>query len=161
MRGAMLFVAGVIAGLGAQAVVGQPRGRDIVSLNHVAIGVDDFEATTRFYRDVMGFPEAFAFTEADGKPYLSYFQINRSTFIEVMPAGGERPRGFIHYGLEVTNLDALVKRLRAQGVQVRDPSVSPRTRTRIAVATMKEGTTVELLEMGPDSMHRKVMDAWK
>ena len=159
MRGALLFVLGTLVGVGAQSVGGQQR--DIISLNHVAISVDNFAEASEFYARVMGFTEAFAFREPDGRPALSYFQVNRSTFIELMPATPDRPAGFVHVGLEVANLDALVKRLRARGMDVRDPGVSPRTRSRIAVAKTPQGTGVELLEFGPDSLHRQVMDAWK
>ena len=73
----------------------------------------------------------------------------------------DRPAGFVHFGLETTNLDELVKRLRSVGIDVRDPVVSTRTKSRIAMATTPQGTGVELLEFGPDSLHRKVIDAWK
>jgi catechol 2,3-dioxygenase-like lactoylglutathione lyase family enzyme len=87
--------------------------------------------------------------------------VNRNTFIELMPVTAERPAGFVHFGLEVTQLDGLVKRLRAAGMDVRDPAVSPRTKTRIAAARTPQGTSVELLEFGPDSLHRKAIAAWK
>jgi catechol 2,3-dioxygenase-like lactoylglutathione lyase family enzyme len=159
MRSAFLLAVGVVIGAGIQTAVGQQRG--IVGLNHVAIAVQDFEAASRFYSKGMGFPEAFAFREPDGTPTLSYFQINRNTFIELMPVTPQRPAGFVHFGLEVTDLDDVVRRLRAAGMEVRDPSVSPRTKSRIAVARTPEGTTVELLEFGPDSLHRKIIEAWK
>jgi predicted enzyme related to lactoylglutathione lyase len=159
MRSALLLALGIVIGASAQNLVGQQR--DITSLNHVAIAVENFGAATKFYTDVMGFPEAFAFREPDGRPTLSYFQVNRNTFIELMPATPERPAGFVHFGLEVANLDATVTRLRATGMQVRDPVVSPRTRSRVAVANTPQGTGLELLEFGTDSLHRKVMDAWK
>jgi hypothetical protein len=44
---------------------------------------------------------------------------------------------------------------------VRAPSLSPRTGTRIAVASGPGGINMELLEFGPSSLHRKVIDAWK
>ena len=31
----------------------------------------------------------------------------------------------------------------------------------IAVAHAPDGTTIELMEFGPDSLHRKVMNDWK
>ena len=159
MRSALLLVLGVIIGAGAQTAIGQQR--DITSLNHVAIAVDNFDAAAKFYANSMGFPEAFAFREPDGRPALSYFQVNRNTFIELMPATAQRPAGFIHFGLEVANLDATVARLRSVGMKVGDPVVSSRTRSRVAAASTPQGTGVELLEFGPDSLHRKVMDAWK
>jgi hypothetical protein len=39
--------------------------------------------------------------------------------------------------------------------------LSPRTGTRIAQAIGPGGINMELLEMGPQSLHRKVIDNWK
>jgi catechol 2,3-dioxygenase-like lactoylglutathione lyase family enzyme len=159
MRSALSLVMGIVIGAGAATLAGQQR--DIVSLNHVAIAVADFDGASAFYGDVMGLPRAFAFREADGSPYLSYFQVNRNTFIELMPVTPRRPAGFVHFGLEVENVEAIANRLRARGVKVDDPSVSARTKSRIAVAHTPDGTTIELMEFGPDSLHRKVMNDWK
>jgi len=159
IRTVAFFVAGLLVGAALESGLAQER--PITGLNHVALSVENFDAASKFYAETMGLKEAFAFREADGTPYLTYFQINRDTFIELMPATASRPAGFVHVGLEVANLDATVKRLRAGGMQVRDPSVSPRTRTRIAVATTPQGTAMELLEFGPESLHRKVINAWK
>lgn len=162
MRSALFLVLGIIIGASAATVAGQPgQHRDIVSLNHVAIAVTDFDAASAFYRDVVGLPQAFAFREADGSPYLSYFQVNRNTFVELMGVTPQRPAGFVHFGLEVDDVDAVVKRLRARGVKVGDPGLSDRTKSRIAVAHSPDGTTIELMEFGPGSLHRKVMDDWR
>jgi catechol 2,3-dioxygenase-like lactoylglutathione lyase family enzyme len=159
MRSALCLVTGIIIGAGAVTAAGQRR--DIVSLDHVAIAVKDFDRLSAFYSDVMGLPTAFSFREADGSPYLSYFQVSRNTFVELMPVTAQRPAGFVHFGLEVDNVDAVANRLRAHGVKVGDASVSPRTRSKIAVAQAPDGTTIELMEFGPDSLHRKVIDNWR
>jgi catechol 2,3-dioxygenase-like lactoylglutathione lyase family enzyme len=159
MRTAFLLLVGAALGAWVQDVVGQQR--NIVSLNHVAIAVQNFDQTSEFYSQGLGFPVAFSFREPDGRPTLTYHQVSRNTFIELMPTAPDRPTGFVHFGLEVSNLDAVVKQLRGVGMDVRDPTVSPRTKSRIAVARTPEGSGVELLEFGPDSLHRKVMDSWK
>jgi catechol 2,3-dioxygenase-like lactoylglutathione lyase family enzyme len=159
MRAAALLLTGVIIGMSIQSVLAQ-QGR-IVALNHVAISVADYAAATRFYAKQMGFREAFSFREANGDPYFTYFQISRDTFLEVMQATPARPSGCPHFGLEVQNLDAVVDELRQRGVDVRPPSLSPRTGTRIAQAVGPGGINMELLEMGPASLHRKAIDAWK
>jgi len=150
---------GILVGVAAQSGLAQ-QGR-IVGLNHVAISVADYKGATDFYGKQMGFREAFAFREPDGSPYLTYFQINRDTFVEVMQATPQRPAGCPHFGLEVENLDSAVEQLRQRGVEVRAPSLSPRTGSRIAVASGPGGINMELLEFGPTSLHRKVIDAWK
>jgi predicted enzyme related to lactoylglutathione lyase len=159
MRAAALLLTGVIIGMSIQSALAQ-QGR-IVALNHVSISVADYAAATRFYAKQMGFREAFSFREANGDPYFTYFQISRDTFLEVMQATAARPAGCPHFGLEVQNLDAMVEQLKQRGVDVRAPSLSPRTGTRIAQAVGPGGINMELLEMGPKSLHRKVIDDWK
>jgi predicted enzyme related to lactoylglutathione lyase len=159
MRTATLFLAGLMAGMALESARAQQV--PIIGLNHVAISVADYSAATSFYAKQMGFREAFSFREADGSPYFTYFQISRDTFLEVMQATPARPAGCPHFGLEVQNLDSAIARLKQRGVDVRAPSLSPRTGTRIALATGPGGVNMELLEMGPDSLHRKVMSAWK
>jgi catechol 2,3-dioxygenase-like lactoylglutathione lyase family enzyme len=159
MRTALAFVTGIIVGLAVQPGWAQ-QGR-IVGLNHVAVSVADYAGAIEFYGERMGFREAFSFREADGSPYLTYFQVNRNTFVEVMQATPGRPAGCPHFGLEVEHLDSAIEQLRGRGVQVRDPSVSPRTGSRIAVASGPGGVDMELLEFGPQSLHRKVIESWK
>jgi catechol 2,3-dioxygenase-like lactoylglutathione lyase family enzyme len=159
MRSAIIFVTGLAIGVAVQSTVAQ-EGR-IRGLNHVAISVDDYVGATEFYARKMGFREAFSFRQPDGAPYFTYFQINRDTFVEVMQATPARPAGCPHFGLEVDSLDSVIAQLKQRGVQVRAPSVSPRTGSRSAVASGPGGVDIELFEFGPDSLHRKVMDAWK
>lgn len=159
MRTALVFVAGIVAGSSIATLTSQ--GGRIVGLNHAAISVADYAGATAFYAKQMGFREAFSFREQNGAPYFTYFQINKNTFLEVMQATPERPAGCPHFGLEVENLDSVVADLAKRGVQVRAPSLSPRTGTRIALVTAPGGVNIELLEMGPSSLHRKAIDGWK
>jgi len=162
MRDALVLVTGIVIGATIAAQPAQPAPpRDLVSLNHVAVAARDFDGMSAFYGDVLGLPAAFSFKQADGSPYLSYFQVNRDTFVELMGVTAQRPAGFVHFGLEVDNVDAVVNRLRARGVKVGDPSVSARTNAKIAVAHAPDGTTIELMELGPDSLQRRVMNDWR
>lgn len=159
LRSTVVFLAGLVAGAGIESVLAQQEG--IAGLNHVAVSVADYTTATSFYAKQMGFREAFSFRDANGAPYFTYFQINRDTFLEVMQATPERPAGCPHFGLEVQNLDSVVAQLQRRGVEVRPPSVSPRTGTRIALAIGPGGVNMELLEMGPGSLHRKAIESWK
>jgi catechol 2,3-dioxygenase-like lactoylglutathione lyase family enzyme len=159
MRSVVVFVSGLLVGVAIES--GFAQGGRITGLNHVAVSVTDYAAATNFYGRQMGFREAFSFREANGAPYFTYFQVNRDTFVEVMQATPDRPAGCPHFGLEVQGLDAVIDQLKARGVQIRAPSVSPRTATRTAVASGPGGVNIELLEFGPDSLHRRVIDGWK
>ena len=158
MRGILLVIVGLCVGIGLGKA--QPVERDIVSLNHIAIAVEDLDAEAVFFSDVLGFPEAFSVVDQDGATMLAYHQINRSTFVELLPVTAGRPAGFAHFGLEVTNADAVIKRLEAAGANVRSPFLSSFTGARIGGAESPSGAFFEVLEFGPDSLPRKAMDAW-
>jgi catechol 2,3-dioxygenase-like lactoylglutathione lyase family enzyme len=159
MNRVIMFATGLAVGVAMQYTFAQQAR--IRGLNHVAISVDDYAGATDFYGRKLGFREAFSFRQPDGTPYFTYFQVNRDTFVEVMQATPARPAGCPHFGLEVENLDSVIGQLKQRGVQVGASSVSPRTRSRSALATGPGGVNIELFEFGPESLHRRVMDAWK
>ncbi len=109
----------------------------------------------------MGFREAFAFREPNGKPILTYLQISRDTFLEIQPATAEHPAGFSHIGIEMMDAKAAVARLRRMGVKVNDVTPSTNSGALLTNVTDPEGIRSELLEFGPTPMQRKAMNAWK
>lgn len=131
-----------------------------LALNHVAISVPDLDEGIRYYTKALGLKEAFTFRDSRGSP-LSYLQISRDTFLELQGATAERPPGLIHIGLEVADLRASIPRFKAGGLIVRDPSTSARTGAVISQAEGLGGLRFELLEFGPDSLQRKVINDWK
>lgn len=159
MRGSVLFVAGLMVG-SLMPGTGAQTKPDPLALNHIAISVPDLDEGIRFYTRALGLKEAFTFRDDRGRP-LSYLQINRDTFLELQPATADRPPGFIHIGLEVDRLSRVIPEFRRGGLEVQDPSESARTKALISQATGMNGLRFELLEFGPDSLQRKVMNAWK
>jgi len=159
MRGFLLLVLGLSAGFGIGR--SRPIEHEIVSLNHVAIAVEDFDAETAFYSDVLGFPEAFVFRDEDGAPVFGYFQINESTFVELVPVQPGRPAGLVHFGIEARDADSVVAHLRRAGVKAGDPALSSFTGSIVANAASPSGTSFEVLEFGPESLTRKAMESWR
>ncbi len=159
MRGFTLFAAGLAAGLAIQLTGAQSKN-DSLKLNHVAVSVPDLDEGIKFYTRALGLKEAFTFRDSQGRP-LSYLQISRDTFLELQQAAPGRPPGFIHIGIEVENLRAVLPEFKRNGLQVQDPNESARTKALISQATGQNGLSFELLEFGPDSLQRKVINAWK
>src|SRR6266478_4235046 len=94
MRGLMIFVAGTVLG----SFMTQPSAalQEKVTglrLNHFGIYVKDLDESINFYTKTMGFREAFSVKDKDGKPTITYLQINRDTFLELAPATAERGVG--------------------------------------------------------------------
>ena len=160
MRGAVLFVAGILVGLAVQTTVAQKRTE--VYVNHVGLSVPSVDAALAFYTQKMGFREAFRQTSPEGKLVSAYVQVSKNTFIELQEANAQRPAGVNHFGLAVDSIEDAVKMFRAGGATSSDPGApSAFSHARLANVTDLNGLRIELAELGPDSLQRKAMDSWK
>jgi catechol 2,3-dioxygenase-like lactoylglutathione lyase family enzyme len=160
MRGLFLFLAGLLVGLIVQVAIAQNQNRGIVGLNHVAISVPNLDEAVAYYTKTMGFPEAFRNLDEKGQPTLVYVQISRNTFLELQPAGADRPPGINHFGVVVENMDAATKMFKQRGANVAEIRVSP-TKAILSNIADPSGVRMELLELPPESQHRQAMERWK
>jgi catechol 2,3-dioxygenase-like lactoylglutathione lyase family enzyme len=155
-----LFSAGLLAGVAIQNAVGQSGGTGVVALNHVGISVPNLDEAVAYYTKTLGFPEAFRAVNDAGQPVLVYVQISRNTFVELQPAGPQRPPGISHLGVEVENLAETAKLLKERGANVENPRAGS-TKALLANVTDPDGMRVELLEITPDSLQRQAIDRWE
>ncbi|HEY6347232.1 MAG TPA: VOC family protein [Bryobacteraceae bacterium] len=166
LEGLILFAAGIGLGIflmqptAAQERSAQEKPAPGLRLNHVGIYAKDYDRSMNFYTKTVGLREAFTIRGNDGKPTLTYLQINRDTFLELAPASAERPAGLSHIGIWPEDLNATVAALRARGVTVADPRTGA-TKTTITNVTDPDGVRLELLDFLPDSLPRKAMESWK
>src|ERR1700733_7022475 len=160
MRGAILFAAGLFAGLAIQAVMAQNTGGGVVMMNHVGINVPNIAEAVTYYEQQMGYREAFRLNDQKGQPRLVYMQISKNTFLELQTATAERPAGFTHYGLQVDNAAQAVARFRKSGLTVTDTNVSD-TKAILANITDPYMGRIELTELPPESLHYKAIQNWK
>ncbi|HUL83560.1 MAG TPA: VOC family protein [Gammaproteobacteria bacterium] len=159
MKNVGLFAAGVLVGalllLPSAAQNARVRG-----LNHVGIVVPDYEQALAYYKSKLGLREAYTIRRPDGSVQLTYLQLNRNTFVELIPAGPNQLPGITHFGIEVEDLDAEVAALRAAGLTVADPGLTP-SKARFVRITDPMGVQIEIMQFGPDSLQRKAIDGWK
>jgi catechol 2,3-dioxygenase-like lactoylglutathione lyase family enzyme len=159
MRASVWFLGGVIVGAGlVQTVVAQDRARR--GLNHVGIGTRNYDAALAFYRDTLGAKEAFTIRNPDGTVRITYLQVSRDTFIELLPVAADQPAGILHVGIETDDLASSVANLRAHGVTVADPTAGV-SKAQVARITDRDGVPIEVMQMGPDSMQRQAIEAWR
>ena len=161
MRSVTLFVAGLAVGLAVQAVVAQGGNRGVVMMNHVGINVPSIPEAVNYYTQKMGYKEAFRVTDDKGQPTLVYLHISKDTFLELGQSNAQRPTGFTHYGVVVNKASDAVKMFKDRGVTVTDVNVSAGTKANLANITDLYMGRIELVEMTPESLHRKAIDAWK
>jgi catechol 2,3-dioxygenase-like lactoylglutathione lyase family enzyme len=160
MRGVMLFVAGLFAGLAIQVVMAQNSNSGVVMMNHVGINVPSIPEAITWYEQKMGYREAFRLNDPKGQPRLVYMQISKNTFLELQQATAERPAGFTHYGLQVDNAAQAVARFRKNGLTVTDTTNSD-TKAILANITDPYMGRIELTELPPESLHYKAIQNWK
>jgi catechol 2,3-dioxygenase-like lactoylglutathione lyase family enzyme len=161
LRTPFVFLLGLIVGLSLRTGVAQDRrlaGNN--GINHLAFATPKYAEMMEFYTQTLGFPEAFSNKNAAGQPTLTYLQVSRDTFIELMPAGPNRPAGFTHFGLHVDDVNAVAARLRERGLQVGTPRTIGSGSLTVAI-TDPDGNRLELSELPPDAPARKAMAAWK
>lgn len=163
LRGVTLFVAGLVVGTFLmQPSAAQENKRTPLRLNHVGIAVNDYEKSVDFYTKVMGYRVAFKFPPSpDGKPTTTYFQISKDTFLEMAPATDKVPAGFTHMGIETTDIKSTIAQLSATGAHVEDMRVSGPTKALLSNILDPSGIRAELIELTPDSLHKKAEDSWK
>jgi catechol 2,3-dioxygenase-like lactoylglutathione lyase family enzyme len=161
MRGLALFVAGIGVGVFLTQPSAAPQEKVAgLRLNHVGLYVKNFDESKNFYTKTMGFREVFAFKDKEGKPAITYLQIDHDTFLELAPASPEHPVGFSHAGIWADDLKTTVVALRQRGVKLDDPRTGL-TAAPLTNVTDPDGLRLELLEYPPASLQRKAIDGWK
>jgi len=160
MRGAMLFVVGLVTGLAVHVAWAQSSGSGVVMMNHVAVAVPNIDEAVAYYSQKMGYREAFRVNDDKGQPRLVYLHISRNTFLELNPVTPQRPAGFNHYGLHVENVAEAVARYQKAGVTVTGTNTSD-TKAILANITDPYMGRIELAELPPESLHQKAIASFK
>jgi catechol 2,3-dioxygenase-like lactoylglutathione lyase family enzyme len=159
MKASAWFVGGLVVGAAiVQTSVAQDPARR--GLNHIGIGTRNYDAALAFYRDTLGAKEAFTIRNPDGTVRITYLQVSRDTFIELLPVAADQPAGILHLGIETEDLAASVANLREDGITVADPTVGV-SKAQVARITDRDGVPIEVMQMGPDSMQRQAIEAWR
>ena len=159
MRGSVLFFSGMIVGaLLVQNGIAQDESRR--GVNHVAIGTKHYDEALALYRDTLGAKEAFTIRNPDGTVRLTYLQLSRDTFVELLPVGTDQPSGLLHFGIETADVAASLANFRAHGLTVADPTVGA-SKARVARVTDPDGVQIEVMEIGPESSQRQAIEAWR
>jgi catechol 2,3-dioxygenase-like lactoylglutathione lyase family enzyme len=162
MRACLLFVTGLLVGVGLHSVAAQSSNspnKGLVQVNHIGMNVPNLDEAVAFYTKTMGFPEAFRVNDDKGQARLVYVQISKNTFFEIQPGPG-RPAAINHVGIHVENMAAATAMFKARGVNIGEIRASD-TKAILNNITDPNGIRIELAELPPDSMHRQAMDRWK
>jgi catechol 2,3-dioxygenase-like lactoylglutathione lyase family enzyme len=99
-----------IALLASPLLHAQQQTPPLAGVAHIAIRVRSLEAAREFY-EKLGYEQAFALTDKEGKVRESFIKINDHQFLELYPANPENPKeasiGFLHVCFEGDDLQAI------------------------------------------------------
>src|SRR6185436_1221534 len=152
IRSVMLFAAGIAVGaLLTQSTAAQQNRATGHRINHVGISVTNFDASLKFYTQVMGFKEAYRFPSPDGKPSTTFLQVSKDTFIEMAPANG-KPAGLTHIGLYSDDAQGSVTQFRQAGATVADSRPSENSGSRLTNVTDPDAIRIEINEQPAGSL---------
>lgn len=132
----------------------------IIGINHIAVSTDDLQASLDFYKNKMGFDEAFRVADEQGQVALIYLYASKDTFLELAVARPDRPPGIYHYGLVVRDIHAAAAELATRGVTVQNLRKGS-TGSLVGTVSGPHGVNIELLQQVPGSLQQKAIKAWR
>jgi lactoylglutathione lyase len=119
--------------------------------DHIHLRSPDPEATAKYYERMFG-AEVLR-TMQQGKPRIDLKLGGVNIFIApVEPGGGVNPppttpyQGLDHFGLSVSNIDAVAADLKAKGAEFTKEPTTVRPGVRICFLRGPEGVSIELLD---------------
>ena|SRR5262249_9055493 len=119
--------------------------------DHIHLRSPDPEATAKYYERMFG--AEIIRTMQQGKPRIDLKLGGANIFIApVEPGGGVNPppitpyQGLDHFGLTVTNIDAVAAELKAKGAEFTREPTTVRPGVRVCFIRAPEGVSIELLD---------------
>jgi catechol 2,3-dioxygenase-like lactoylglutathione lyase family enzyme len=101
----------------AQTLPSAARPR-ILGVAHIGLRTDNLDAARQFYKQQLGYDEAFSLNKPDGSLMLVYFKVNDHQYIEVFPGKTPEQLALSHIAFETDNAPLLRDYLAGKGVKV-------------------------------------------
>ena len=121
--------------------------------HHLAMRVQDFDATLKFYSEGLGFAPKVTWGEGDKRAAM--LDTGDGNYLEVFAGGTEEPKPegqVIHFALRTTDCDGAIEKARAAGAEVtvepKDVAIpsTPPTLARIAFCKGPDGEVIEFFQ---------------
>ena len=130
----------------------------ITGIGHPCIRVRNFEASIKFYTEVLGLKLAFEIYKPDGVLGGVYLYIAPSQFIEIFPGGENKcaitPEtiGYLHICYEVSDIDSAYDEMRAKGAPIDVALKDGISKCKMFFTHDPDGNIIEIMELVPGSL---------
>src|ERR1700756_2880164 len=136
-----------------------PTRPKIRGVAHIGVRTDDLAAARRFYGDVLGFQEPFAYDRPaaeGGGLLLTYFKVNDHQYIEVFPELKDAKQDRLsHISFETSDAERLRAYLASKGVKVPEKLEPMGDGNRGFEIPDPDGHQVEFVQYMPGSLHSR------
>lgn len=130
----------------------------IKGIGHAAMRAADIEATAAFYREVLGFQEAFRMNNEDGTLGTIYMYVASGQFIELF-SGGIKPVecdgetiGHCHMCYLVGNAEEALQEIKKKGIRPDREITIGKSGCKQFWLRDPDGNRIELMEILPQSL---------
>lgn len=133
----------------------------ITALGHLALYVSDMKRSEDFYSRVLGFPKVFELKDDKGNPWINYYKVGSSQFVELFHPRGEESAtlkptvGFSHVCFVVDDIKRTEAEILKQGGTMDRPIKLGVDGNYQAWVRDPDGNRVELMQLMPDSPQAK------
>jgi catechol 2,3-dioxygenase-like lactoylglutathione lyase family enzyme len=130
---------------------GAPARPRILGIAQVAFYVHDIAVSRKYYRDFLGYEEAYTLKQPDGSLRAALFKIDDHQTVELVPEVAPATDRFVHVTLETDNAEAMRAYLQSRGVAVPAQVTKGLVTTAYFTAVDPDGHTIEFAQYGPGS----------
>jgi lactoylglutathione lyase len=123
----------------------------IFGVARYSIFVSDLAKARAFYKDFLGYEEAFTLPKADGTVQMAFLKINDHQYVELLNQPNKGEGQLNHLGLYTDDVDRMRQYLASQGVKVPDQVTENRIGNKKISVVDPDGHTVEIVQYMPDS----------
>jgi lactoylglutathione lyase len=134
-----------------------------IKIGHIALRARELEKTVAFYRDTLGFPEAFRMYDSAGLPNNVHVFVGGDQFLEIFPNGTEEREitgktiGPAHICFEVD--DALKKQeeIHARGAVIDKAAAQGGSKCINFWTHDPDGVSLEFAQLPPESLQAQAI----
>jgi len=126
-----------------------PVGPRILGVAHMALFVSDLAKARGFYRDFLGFDEAFTLPKPDGSDRIAFIKINDQQYLELFAEPPRDDGRVYHISFYTDDTEGLRRALGGRGVKVPDKVGTGKIGNTQFGVTDPDGHGVELVQYQP------------
>ncbi len=146
MKWTLLFL-----GLSCSLAAGQPSRPRILGVARISFFAHDFERSSAFYREFLGFEEAYTLRNPDGSPKVTSFKVNDRQYVELSPERAPNTDRLNHLSIQTDDAKAMRAYLVSKGIKLTNKIHKDQTGDLKFTVDDPDGHELEIVQYEPDS----------